>query len=44
MEIQLKYQRELEKLEKDNRDLRKRLILAGNTVNSKKKTKVNGNL
>ncbi len=40
MSVQLKYQRELEKVEKENRELRKQMMLAGREKVSNKKIKV----
>lgn len=40
MSVQLKYQRELEKVERENRELRKQVMLAGREKVSNKKIKV----
>lgn len=40
MQIQLKYQRELERLERENKELRKQMLLRGNQKMSNKKIKV----
>lgn len=41
MKTQIRYQKEIEKLEKTNRELRKQLLLRGKDINAKKKIKVN---
>lgn len=40
MQIQLRYQRELERLERENKELRKQMLLRGNQKMSNKKIKV----
>ncbi len=40
MKTQIRYQKEIEKLEGVNRELRKQLLLRGNDVHAKKKIKV----
>lgn len=40
MKVQLKYQKELEKLERDNKELRKQLLLRGNSGSANRKIKV----
>lgn len=40
MRTQIRYQKEIEKLEKDNRELKKQLLLRGNDIHAKKKIKV----
>lgn len=40
MQTQLKYQRELERLERENKELRKQMLLRGNQKMSNKKIKV----
>ena len=40
MQIQLKYQRELERLERENKELRKQMLLRGNLKQSNRKIKV----
>lgn len=44
MKIQLKYQRELERLERENKELRKQMLLRGNTKQTNRKIKVRSNL
>ena len=39
-EVQLKYQRELERVERDNKELRKRLLLRANETAAHRKIKV----
>lgn len=41
MQIQLKYQRELERLERENKELRKQMLLRGNFKQVNRKIKVN---
>ena len=41
MKVQLKYQKELEKLERDNKELRKQLLLKGTSRATNRKIKVN---
>jgi optic atrophy protein 1 len=40
MKVQLKYQKELEKLERDNKELRKQLLLKGHSGSTNRKIKV----
>ena len=40
MKVQLKYQKELEKLERDNKELRKQLLLKGHSGSANRKIKV----
>lgn len=40
MQIQLRYQRELERLERENKELRKQMLLRGSQKMSNKKIKV----
>lgn len=40
MQIQLKYQREIERLERENKELRKQILLRGNQKFNTKKIKV----
>ena len=40
MKIQLKYQHELERLERENKELRKQMLLRGNFKQSNRKIKV----
>ena len=40
MKVQLKYQKELEKLERDNKELRKQLLLRGASTTANRKIKV----
>ena len=40
MQIQLKYQRELERLERENKELRKQMLLRGNQKINNRKIKV----
>ncbi len=40
MKTQIRYQKEIEKLEKINRELKKQLLLRGNDIHAKKKIKV----
>lgn len=40
MKVQLKYQKELEKLERDNKELRKQLLLKGTNTATNRKIKV----
>ena len=40
MKVQLKYQKELEKLERENKELRKQLLLKGQSSSSNRKIKV----
>ena len=40
MRTQIRYQKEIEKLEKINKELKKQLLLRGNSVHEKKKIKV----
>jgi len=40
MKVQLKYQKELEKLERDNKELRKQLLLKGHSGMTNRKIKV----
>lgn len=40
MQMQLKYQRELERLERENKELRKQMLLRGNQKFNNKKIKV----
>lgn len=40
MQIQLKYQREIERLERENKELRKQILLRGNQKFNNKKIKV----
>jgi len=40
MKVQLKYQKELEKLERDNKELRKQLLLKGTSTATNRKIKV----
>ena len=40
MKVQLKYQKELEKLERENKELRKQLLLKGHTGTNNRKIKV----
>jgi len=40
MQIQLKYQREIERLERENKELRKQILLRGNQKFTNKKIKV----
>lgn len=40
MQIQLKYQRELERLERENKELRKQMLLRGNFKQPNRKIKV----
>lgn len=40
MKVQLKYQKELEKLERDNKELRKQLLLKGQSGSANRKIKV----
>ena len=44
MKTQIRYQKEIEKLEKINRELKKQLLLRGNDVHAKKKIKVDPSL
>lgn len=39
MKTQIRYQKEIEKLERINKELKKQLLLRGNDVNAKKKIK-----
>lgn len=41
MQMQLKYQREIERLERENKELRKQILLRGNQKFNNKKIKVN---
>lgn len=40
MQMQLKYQREIERLERENKELRKQILLRGNQKFTNKKIKV----
>lgn len=40
MQMQLKYQREIERLERENKELRKQILLRGNQKFNNKKIKV----
>lgn len=40
MQMQLKYQRELERLERENKELRKQMLLRGNQKVNNRKIKV----
>ncbi len=40
MKVQLKYQKELEKLERENKELRKQLLLKGPSATNSRKIKV----
>lgn len=40
MKVQLKYQKELEKLERENKELRKQLLLRGASTTASRKIKV----
>lgn len=44
MQIQLKYQHELERLERENKELRKQMLLSGKAKTSNRKIKVQWSL
>ena len=44
MRTQIRYQKEIDKLERTNKELKKQLLLRGNDIHAKKKIKVRGDI